>query len=139
MKKFAIYFSKILKDLSTENRGKLPRKILRQQTNRHFSILIRARPVKILKLKHYVAVFSKTFYLLQPFCSTFWSKNKVGQGPPGPSPGSATAFYYRDGTYLDNFLQRDVAFSTLIPFYYRNGTMPWYHFSSITQANNNKS
>ena len=125
MKKFAIYFSKILKDLRTENREKLPRKILRQQTNRYFSILIRARPVKILKLKHHVAVFSKTFYLLQPFCSTFWSKNKVGQGPPGPSPGSATAFYYRDGTFstLITFYCRDVAFSTFIPFYYRNGTI----------------
>ena len=35
LKTFAIYFSKIFKDLCTENRGKSPRKILRQQTNRY--------------------------------------------------------------------------------------------------------
>ena len=51
LKKFSIYFYKIFKDLCNENRGKLPRKILRQQEKR-----------KILKLEHLVSPsFPKLF------------------------------------------------------------------------------
>ena len=65
LKKFAIYFSKIFKDLCTENRGEMPRKTLRQQTLEiDISVfLIRARRAE--KLKHRVAVFLKTVYLLR--------------------------------------------------------------------------
>ena len=37
-------FAFVFKDLCTENRGKLPRKILRQQKNRNFSILNSSAP-----------------------------------------------------------------------------------------------
>ena len=54
-KKFAIFFSKIFKDLCTENRGKLHSKIQRQQEKRNFSILnSSARLAKTLKLEHLV-------------------------------------------------------------------------------------
>ena len=59
-----IYFSKIFKDLCTENQGKLPRKKKRQQKNRNFSILNLNALAKILNLEHHVAVFPRTFYLL---------------------------------------------------------------------------
>ena len=51
LKTFAIYFSKIFKDLCTENRGKSRRKILRQQTNRYFSILNSSAPSQNIKTK----------------------------------------------------------------------------------------
>ena len=51
LKQFGIYFSKIFKDSCTENRGKLPRKIKRQHTNRHFSIFNLNVPSQNIKTK----------------------------------------------------------------------------------------
>ena len=51
LKKFAIFFSKIFKDLCTENRAKLPWKIQRQHKNRNFSILNSSTPSQNIKTR----------------------------------------------------------------------------------------